>query len=114
MPAEIFSQIASANGFTVQAIYRNTGTVKITDGEVDYEYSSFRSDKYVRGTHVPVEIFFTEDISLDARRRDFTANAVYYDIAKEEFVDPLDGISAVKARRLTTVDNAKKVFGADS
>ena len=111
--SEDFSKFARENGFTVQAEYRNTGTVKITDGEVDYEYSSFRSDKYVRGTHVPVEIFFTEDITLDARRRDFTANAVYYNIATGEFVDPLDGISAIKERRLTTVDSAKKVFGED-
>lgn len=113
MLAEEFSAFAKKEGFTIQAVYKNTGTVKITDGEMDYEYSCFRSDKYVRGTHVPVEIFFTEDISLDAKRRDFTANAVYYDIAKEEYVDPLLGIPAIKERRLTTVDNAKKVFGED-
>ena len=113
LSAESFSEIATAQGFLVQAVYRNTGTVKISDGVQDYEYSCFRSDKYVRGTHVPVEIFFTEDISLDARRRDFTANAVYYDIAKERFVDPLNGIPAIQERRLTTVDSAKKVFGED-
>ena len=113
MRAEDFSKIAQQNGFTVQAVYKHTGTVKITDGDVDYEYSCFRSDKYVRGNHVPVEIFFTEDISLDARRRDFTANAVYYDIAKDEYVDPLQGIPAIAERRLTTVDKASKVFGED-
>ena len=113
LPADTFSQIAKQNGFFVNAIYRNTGTVKISDGEQSYEYSCFRSDKYVRGTHVPVEIFFTEDITLDARRRDFTANAVYYDIDKESYVDPLQGIPAIKEKRLTTVDSAKKVFGED-
>ena len=113
MPAETFSKIAQQNGFKVDAVYRNTGTVKISDGEQGYEYSSFRSDKYVRGTHVPVAIFFTEDITLDARRRDFTANAVYYDIDKEIYVDPLQGIPAIKEKRLTTVDNANKVFGED-
>ncbi len=111
--ADDFSQIAKQNGFVIEAIYRNTGTVKISDGKQDYEYSSFRSDKYVRGTHVPVEIFFTEDITLDARRRDFTANAVYYDIDKEDYVDPLQGIPAIKEKRLTTVNYAKKVFGED-
>lgn len=113
MSADVFSEIAKQCGFITEAIYRNTGTVKIFDGEQGYEYSSFRSDKYVRGTHVPVEIFFTEDITLDARRRDFTANAVYYDIDKELFVDPLQGIPAIKEKRLTTVDKASKVFGED-
>ena len=113
LSADVFSKIAEQNGFFVNAVYRNTGTVKIFDGEQSYEYSCFRSDKYVRGTHVPVEIFFTEDITLDARRRDFTANAVYYDIDKEIYVDPLQGIPAIKEKRLTTVDSAKKVFGED-
>ena len=113
MLAEDFSLFAKENGFIVQAVYKNTGTVKITDGETDYEYSCFRSDKYVRGTHVPVEIFFTQDITLDAKRRDFTVNAIYYDIAKEEYIDPLLGIPAVKEKRLTTVDKAEKVFGED-
>lgn len=113
MSAEQFSEIAAQNGCFVQAVYRNTGTVKFSDGETDYEYACFRSDKYVRGTHVPVEIFFTDDILLDAKRRDFTANAVYYDIAAEKYVDPLNGIPAIKEKRLTTVDHAKKVFSED-
>ena len=113
LSAEEFSALAKELGFFVQAVYRNTGTVKFSDGETDYEYSCFRSDKYVRGTHVPVEIFFTDDIVLDAKRRDFTANAVYYDIAQEKFVDPLGGIPAIQEKRLTTVDSAAKVFGED-
>ncbi len=113
LSAEQFSKIAQKNGFFVQAVYRNTGTVKFSDGATDYEYACFRSDIYVRGTHVPVEIFFTEDITLDAKRRDFTANAVYYDIKNGIYVDPLDGISAIKDKRLTTVDRAEKVFGED-
>ncbi len=111
--AEDFARIATENGFQAQAVYKNTGTVKLKGKTADYEYSCFRSDKYVRGVHTPVEIYFTEDIHLDARRRDFTANAVYYDVKADTFVDPLDGIPAIKEKRLTTVDNPKKVFGED-
>lgn len=112
--ADSFLKIAEACGFTPAAVYRNTGTVKLKDGEGnDYEYTCFRSDKYVRGTHVPAEIFFTKDISLDAKRRDFKANAVYYDVAAEQFVDPLNGIDDIRAKRLSTVDSAEKVFGED-
>ncbi len=114
MPAETFASLAKDNGFHVRAVYKNTGTVKLADVDgVEYEYTSFRSDTYVRGTHVPVEIFFTDDIRLDATRRDFTANAVYYDVKNETFVDPLDGITAIKEKRLTTVCDAKKVFSED-
>lgn len=112
--AEEFATIATQSGCSVKAVYKNTGTVKLQDCEgVDYEFSCFRSDKYLRGTHVPVEIFFTNDIMLDAKRRDFTANAIYFDITSNAFVDPLDGIKAVSQKRLTTVDKAEKVFGED-
>ncbi len=114
MPVQTFLDLAKRCRFTVRAVYKNTGTIKLQDERgVDFEYSTFRSDKYVRGVHTPVEIFFTEDITLDARRRDFTANAVYYDIQKEAFVDPLGGIAAIRERRLTTVAPAQKVFGED-
>ncbi|MBQ8375395.1 MAG: CCA tRNA nucleotidyltransferase [Clostridia bacterium] len=114
MLAEEFAAIAQANGFIQKAVYKHTGTVKLSDGAGnDYEYTCFRSDKYIRGEHTPAEIYFTEDIVLDARRRDFTANAVYYDVAGERFVDPLGGIAAIKEKRLTAVDKADKVFGED-
>ena len=114
MPFDEFLSIAEGCNFTAKSVFKNTSTVKLLD-EVgnEYEYCSFRSDKYVRGNHVPVETFFTDDIQLDARRRDFTANAVYYDIQKGEIVDPLDGVSAIQERRLTTVADSDKVFGED-
>ncbi len=114
MPVQTFLDLAQACRFTVRAVYKNTGTVKLQDQDGnDFEYSTFRSDKYIRGVHTPVEIFFTDDIGLDARRRDFTVNAIYYDIQKDEFVDPLNGIAAIRERRLTTVAPAQKVFGED-
>ena len=114
LPAEEFAQTAQEAGFSIKSVYKNTGTVKLHDSDgVAYEFSSFRSDKYVRGVHTPSEIYFTDDIELDARRRDFTCNAVYYDINANKYIDVLDGITAIKQKRLTTVDNANKVFGED-
>lgn len=106
--------VASSQGFSVRSVFRNTGTVKLADSDgVEYEFSSFRSDEYVRGVHTPTAVFFTNDIQKDARRRDFTCNAVYYNIQKGEFADPLLGIPAIREKRLTTVAPAKKVFGED-
>ncbi len=104
---------AKEAGFTVSAVYKNTGTVLMSADGQDYEFTSFRTDKYVRGIHSPVEVFFTDDIASDARRRDFRCNAVYYDIAAQKFVDPLGGIEDIKNKRITTVVDAKKVFGED-
>ena len=112
--AETFATLAQEHGFHVQALYKNTGTLKLTDEEGnDFEFSSFRSDKYVRGVHAPVEVCFTTDIALDAKRRDFTCNAVYYNIKEDCTVDPLNGVSAIQNKQLVTVAPAEKVFGED-
>ncbi len=113
LSSDRFVEIAKAQGFIVQSVYRNTGTVKFQGKEGEYEFSCFRSDRYVRGQHQPVEIFFTDDILLDAKRRDFTANAVYFDIGSNRIVDPLNGIKAIKDKLLVAVDDPKKVFGED-
>ncbi len=110
---ELFAEAAEKFGFAQCAVYKNTGTVKLKAEGEDYEFTSFRSDKYVRGTHTPAKIYFTDDIELDARRRDFTCNAVYYDIKAEEFIDPLGGIEDIKRKALRTVAPAGKVFGED-
>lgn len=101
-------------GFTADAVYKNTGTVRLSDpAGVKYEFTRFRSDKYVRGLHAPAEIEFTSDIGKDAVRRDFTANAVYYDAKEDRFLDPLGGIPDIENRIFRTVAPAEKVFGED-
>ncbi len=111
--AEDFVERAKAAGFTVDAVYKNTGTVKLRCGDEDYEFTSFRSDEYKRGEHRPYKTFFTDDITLDAKRRDFKCNAVYFDISAGQFVDPLGGIADVKSKICSTVAPADKVFGED-
>ena len=111
--AETVAETAKECGFTVTATYRNTGTVRLkADGE-EYEFTSFRTDRYVRGKHSPEEVFFTDDMALDARRRDFKCNAVYYHIAEERFCDPLGGIADIENGVISTVAPPEKVFGED-
>lgn len=111
--AEDFVSRAESCGFTVTACYKNTGTVKIECEGEGFEFTCFRSDEYVRGEHVPASIFFTQDINLDARRRDFKCNAVYYDIKHRCIVDPLGGAEDINCKRITTVAPPEKVFGED-
>ncbi len=111
---DVVLEAAKQACLTVRSVFKHTGAVKLLDGEGnEFEFTRFRSDKYVRGEHVPSEIIFTEDIEIDARRRDFTCNAVYYDVKAEKFVDPLGGMEDIKRKILRTVAPADKVFGED-
>ena len=101
-------------GFEVLAVYPRTNTLVFKiDGE-KHEYTAFRKESYKKGgVHTPETVEFTTDIVEDAKRRDFKCNAIYYDIKKDELVDPLGGIDDVKNRVLDTVDEPEKVFSHD-
>ncbi len=114
LSAEEIEHAARACGFKIVAEYKRTGTVVISDGERKYEYTRFRTDFYGSGgRHKPTGTVFTDDIALDARRRDFKCNAVYYDIKNDEIVDPLGGVSDIRAKVLDTVVEPEKVFKSD-
>lgn len=111
---ELYPALESA-GFTVEAVYKRTGTVMFrgSDG-THYEHTRFRAEKYKSGGgHTPEVTYPTEDIAEDARRRDFKCNAVYYDIAAKTYVDPLGGIHDIKNKILDAVTEPEKVFRSD-
>ncbi len=112
-PAEAVAALAGACGMQVNGAYKNTGTVNLTDGEYKYEFTSFRTDVYRGGEHAPSQVTFTDDILADAKRRDFKCNALYYDIRKEEIVDPLGGREDIENKTVNTTRDADEVFAED-
>ena len=100
--------------FKIKAIYKRTGTVQFSDGIYTFEYTTFRKDSYSQGRHSPTGIEFTTDIMQDALRRDFTCNALYYDILAKKLVDPLNGVADIEQKLLKTTREPEIVFGEDA
>ena len=75
----------------------------------------FRTDSYPAGSgaHRPESVTFTEDMREDAARRDFTANAVYFDPLTEKFTDFFGGAEDIKRKVLRAVREPDKVFAED-
>lgn len=115
LPAEEVIERLKDSEYKVVPSSLRMGTLIIKDGKSRYEYTSFRTDSYPinSGCHSPLDVKFTDDIMLDAKRRDFTVNAIYYDILKEKIVDPLGGAEDVKSRVLRTTRNPEEVFAED-
>lgn len=114
IPTEKFLEKAKAIGFTICAEYPRTGTVVIGLNGERFEYTQFRKETYeLGGKHTPTAVEFTDDIVLDAKRRDFKCNAVYYDIKSDIIVDPLGGVEDIKNKVLDTVVSPDEVFSHD-
>ncbi|MEG1963490.1 MAG: HD domain-containing protein [Clostridia bacterium] len=83
--------------FKLDTASSRLGTILIKGKNV-YEYTTFRTDSYPTnsGCHTPQSVCFTTDIKADSMRRDFCANAVYYDIKNQQIVDILGGVEDIK------------------
>lgn len=115
LPNDVVSKLKGTE-FTVLAEYPRTGTVLIGSDEFKTEHTTFRTDSYPinSGVHSPEWVEFTTDIEIDALRRDFTVNAIYYNLTSDIIVDPTGGINDLKKRELRTVDDPKRVLGEDA
>lgn len=76
------------------------------------EVSTFRSDgDYSDGRH-PKEVHFSSP-EEDAKRRDFTINALFYDLEKSQVVDFVNGRKDLKKRLIRCVGNPERRFEED-
>ena len=69
------------------------GTITVVINKIKFEITTLRKDVSTDGRHANVE--FISDWETDAKRRDFTINAIYSDL-KGEIYDPLDGSKDLK------------------
>ena len=61
----------------------------------------------------PASVTACSDIALDAKRRDFTVNAIYYDIKEDKVVDILGGIGDIRSKTIRTTRSPGEVFSED-
>jgi len=80
------------------------GTVTIVADDVPFEVTTLRRDVETFGRHATVA--FTEDWQEDARRRDFTLNALYA-ASDGTLFDPLGGYDDVLAGRVRFIGDAE-------
>lgn len=78
-----------------------------------YEITSFRSEReYTDGRH-PGKIVFEKEINKDLSRRDFTINAMAYDLQSETVIDPFNGISDLQNGIIKCVGDPFERFQED-
>ena len=78
-------------------------TITVVSGHVPHEITTYRKDVETDGRRAVVA--FADTMEEDARRRDFTMNALYCD-ASGQVVDPLgQGLADLSARHLRFIDD---------
>lgn len=101
-PEEVM-RLASLAGLTAIPTGVEHGTVTVVSNHHPFEVTTLRRDIETFGRHARVT--YTTDWAEDARRRDFTINALYCS-ADGQVHDPLGGFSDLQARRVRFIGDA--------
>lgn len=109
-PEEVM-RFATEAGLKVVATGLKHGTVTLVVEGQPFEITTLRLDIETFGRHATVA--YTRDWAEDAKRRDFTMNALYAD-AKGQVFDPLgEGVDDLQARRVRFIGVARERIAED-
>lgn len=102
------------------SFYENTfGTVGVKTGSDDptlaiVEVTPFREEGIYSDARRPDSVRFADTIVEDLRRRDFTVNAIAYNMANDEVVDLHQGMEDIEHKTIRTVGDSRERFAEDA
>lgn len=95
----------------VNSVGKSFGVCKLRFDELDIDFSLPRIDSKVSNGHrgFSVETDSTLDFKTASSRRDFTVNAIGYDVKNRKILDPFNGLKDLQSKTLRAVDLDKFV-----
>ncbi len=89
------------------------GTISIVIDREIFEVTTYRIDGEYKDNRRPESVTFTDDITKDLARRDFTINAMAYNESKG-LVDPFNGQTDLRSNIIRCVRNQDERFNEDA
>ena len=89
------------------------GTVTVLAPSGQYEVTTLRGETSYTDGRRPDSVYFVDDIADDLARRDFTVNAIAYDVLEDRLIDPFAGLEDLERRVLRAVREPSERFAED-
>ena len=89
------------------------GTVTILINNEPFEITTYRIDGKYSDSRRPDKVEYTKSLVEDLKRRDFTINAMAYNL-KTGLIDPFNGMDDIKHGKIQCVGSAKDRFDEDA
>lgn len=100
------------NGYQTTEIGKAFGTIEALYENFSLHITTFREDSYEETSRKP-EVVSSNNLENDLKRRDFTINAIAYDILENELIDPYGGLRDLSRGIITTPLSAEVSFSDD-
>ncbi len=92
---------------SVNLVGKSFGVLKFNYKGEEYDFSFPRSESKVGKGHRGFDVEVDGSMSFEkaARRRDFTVNALGYDVEEKRFIDPFGGLEDIEQKKLRHIDD---------
>ena len=92
---------------SVNLVGKSFGVLKFSYEGEEYDFSFPRTESKVGSGHRGFDVEVNGHLEFDvaARRRDFTMNALGYDVQAQAFLDPYGGVADIEAKRVRHIDD---------
>jgi tRNA nucleotidyltransferase (CCA-adding enzyme) len=119
-PSSDFDIATDAHPEQVIALFRHViptgikhGTVTVLFKGTTFEVTTFRTESVYTDGRRPDTVAFSPSIEEDLSRRDFTINAIAYDLKTRQIFDPHDGQSDIAKGIIRAIGNPSDRFRED-
>src|SRR3990170_8631463 len=108
---DLFPKTVYENKFGTVAVIHETLTdetlrqVEVTPYRIEAKYSDNRHPDFVK---------FSDQLEDDLKRRDFTVNAIAYNISNGQIIDLFNGLKDIKDKTIRAVGDANERFQEDA
>jgi len=90
------------------------GTCRVASAAGTIAVTTLRAESGYRDQRRPDAVQFVHDPAVDAKRRDFTCNALYLDVRSGAIVDPTGGLADLRAQTLRAIGDPDRRFAEDT
>ena len=94
----------------VEPVGEQHGTLLVLHGGLEIECTTFRREGEYADARRPVEVWFTGDPLEDLARRDLTVNALAFDPASGELLDPFGGVGTSRVACCAPSASPRRAF----
>lgn len=103
-PEDILNTLKK-NNINATTVGIDYGTIVAHIGDNEYEITTYRCESGYSDKRHPDKVEYSNNINEDLKRRDFTINAIAYNLDTEEIVDPYQGVLDLEQGILRMVGN---------
>lgn len=98
----------------IKEVWKKYWTLIVREWNQRFEITTFRKDIWILDNRRPVNVEFTDNLELDSTRRDFTFNAIYFDVENDDFIDPQNWIRDLKNKIIRFIWNPEDRIKEDA